>query len=87
MQYTFESILVQKNANKLINELLCTLDEEAFDGYRTTGDSLSALLKDEFVWDVTKWADEETMNEYKLQVEILRRLFDWSEMFESQEQH
>ena len=85
MEYTFQALLVQKNASRLINELLFTLTEVPFDtaDLKMTGDGISALTRDPEIWDVTKWSDEETMNEYKAKIEVLRMLFDWSEMIES----
>tara|TARA_R110001632_G_scaffold231978_1_gene371611 strand:+ start:799 stop:1065 length:267 start_codon:yes stop_codon:yes gene_type:complete len=85
MEYTFQALLVQKNASRLINELLFTLTEVPFDiaDHKMTGDGISALTRDPEIWDVTKWSDEETMNEYKAKIEVLRMLFDWSEMIET----
>jgi len=85
MEYTFQALLVQKNASRLINELLFTLTEVPFDtaDLKMTGDGISTLTRDPEIWDVTKWSDEETMNEYKAKIEVLRMLFDWSEMIET----
>ncbi len=83
MKLTHEALLVQKNASQLINELLSILDEMP-EGYRTDGDSLSDLYADEDVWDVNNWEDEETMNEYRMQIFVLRKLFDMSETIENQ---
>lgn len=82
MELTHAALVVQKNASQLINDLLYSLQEFDAD-YRTDGDGLFDLLHDKDVWDVSKWVDEDTMNEVKIQVEVLRRLFDWSEMIES----
>ena len=82
MELTHEALVVQKNANQLINDLLYSLQEFDAD-YRTDGDGLADLLADTDIWDVSKWVDEDTMNEVKIKVEVLRRLFDMSEMIES----
>jgi|TARA_R110000751_G_scaffold305885_1_gene423214 hypothetical protein len=82
MELTHEALVVQKNANQLINDLLYSLQEFDAD-YRTDGDGLADLLADTDIWDVSKWVDEEIMNDVKVQVQVLQRLFDWSEMIES----
>ena len=76
MEYTFQALLVQKNASRLINELLFTLTEVPFDtaDLKMTGDGISTLTRDPEIWDVTKWSDEETMNEYKAKITDLRDL-------------
>jgi len=83
MKLTHESLVVQKNASQLINDLLYTLQDFDAEGYQTDGDSLSDLMHDTDIWDVSKWVDEDTMNETRIKVEVLRKLFDWSEMIES----
>jgi len=83
MKLTHEALVVQKNASQLINDLLYTLQDFDAEGYRTDGDSLSDLMHDTDIWDVSKWVDEDTMNETRIKVEVLRKLFDWSEMIES----
>ena len=83
MKLTHEALVVQKNASQLINDLLYNLQEFDAEGYQTDGDSLADLMHDTDIWDVSKWVDEDTMNEVKIQVEVLRRLFDMSEMIES----
>ena len=83
MKLTHEALVVQKNANQLINDLLYTLQDFDAEGYQTNGDSLADLMHDTNIWDVSKWVDEDMMNETRIKVEVLRRLFDWSEMIES----
>tara|TARA_R110000744_G_scaffold94444_1_gene182342 strand:- start:1238 stop:1618 length:381 start_codon:yes stop_codon:yes gene_type:complete len=83
MKLTHEALVVQKNASQLINDLLYNLQEFDAEGYQTDGDSLADLMHDTDIWDVSKWVDEDTMNEVKIKVEVLRRLFDMSEMIES----
>ena len=83
MKLTLEALVVQKNASQLINDLLYTLQDFDAEGYQTDGDSLSDLMHDTDIWDVSKWVDEDTMNETRIKVEVLRKLFDWSEMIES----
>ena len=83
MELTHEALVVQKNANQLINDLLYTLQDMEAEGYRTDGDSLSDLAADTDIWDVSKWADEDTMNDARIKVQVLRVLFDWSEIIES----
>ena len=83
MKLTHEALVVQKNASQLINDLLYNLQEFDAEGYQTDGDSLADLMHDTDIWDVSKWVDEDTMNEVKIQVDVLRRLFDMSEMIES----
>ena len=83
MKLTHEALVVQKNASQLINDLLYTLQDFDAEGYQTDGDSLSDLMHDTDIWDVSKWVDEDTMNETRIKVEVLRKLFDWSEMIES----
>ena len=63
MKLTHEALVVQKNASQLINDLLYTLQDFDAEGYRTDGDSLSDLMHDTDIWDVSKWVDEDTMNE------------------------
>ena len=83
MKITHEALCVQKNASQLINELLFTLQEFDTGEYRTDGDSLFDLYNDETIWDVNKWTDEETMNEHRSIILVLRKLFDWSELIET----
>ena len=84
MKLTHEALVVQKNANQLINDLLYTLqDMGEIEGYRTDADSLSDLAADTDIWDVSKWVDEDIMNEARIKVQVLRLLFDWSEMIEN----
>ena len=83
MKLTHEALVVQKNASQLINDLLYTLQDFDAEGYQTDGDSLSDLMHDTDIWDVSKWVDEDTMNETRIKVEVLRKLFDWSEMIDS----
>jgi len=83
MKITHEALCVQKNASQLINELLYTLQEFDIEGYKTDGDSLFDLYNDKTIWDVNKWTDEETMNEHRSIILVLKKLFDWSEMIET----